>query len=134
MLFVNEGLADDKRRMIVDVLRRSGAQFGYLFGSRARNSAGPHSDIDVAAHWGGALPADWLAVEAALPSKCELLVLDSAAPLLAGRVALQGRLLFDDNPTLRVCWEATTRKIYADEAWRRAQAVVDLKAGIAAHG
>ena len=43
----------------------------------------------------------------------------NAAPLeLAGRVALNGRLLFDDDPVARVVWVASTRKVYADEQYR----------------
>lgn len=34
---------------------------------------------------------------------------------LAGRIALEGELLFDDDPTARVRWVADTRKIWLDE-------------------
>lgn len=42
-------------------------------------------------------------------------VLDTAPLELAGRVAVEGVLLFDDHPPARVRWVATTRKIYFDE-------------------
>ncbi|MCD2196137.1 hypothetical protein LQ327_22450 [Actinomycetospora endophytica] len=45
----------------------------------------------------------------------DLLVLDDAPLELAGRVAIRGELLFDDDPVARVRWVATTRKIYLDE-------------------
>jgi uncharacterized protein len=34
---------------------------------------------------------------------------------LAGRIACEGQLLFDDDPSERVRWVATTRKIWLDE-------------------
>ncbi len=45
----------------------------------------------------------------------DLVVLNRAPLELAGRIALHGQLLFDDDPPARVRWVATTRKIYADE-------------------
>ena len=40
----------------IDALRRQGAVFAYLHGSRAAGTARPDSDIDIAAHFGGAIP------------------------------------------------------------------------------
>ncbi|HIY24395.1 MAG TPA: hypothetical protein H9837_08845 [Candidatus Brachybacterium merdigallinarum] len=45
------------------------------------------------------------------PDIVDLLGLDTAPLELAGRVALDGRLLFEPGPGERVHWEATTRKI-----------------------
>ena len=42
-------------------------------------------------------------------------MLNSAPLELAGRVAVNGVLLFDDDPASRVHWVATTRKNYFDE-------------------
>ena len=68
--------------------------------------------MDVAAWWGGSAPA---AFEVLLPPRVDLLVLDDAPLELAGRVAVDGVLLFDDDPVSRVRWIAMTRKIYFDE-------------------
>jgi hypothetical protein len=43
------------------------------------------------------------------------MVLNDAPLELAGRIALDGELLFDDDSVARVRWVATTRKIYSDE-------------------
>lgn len=95
-----------------EALRRAGAKFAYLHGSRATGSAGAGSDVDIAAYFGADAPQ---AFEVLLPHKVDLLVLDHAPLELAGRVAVNGRLLFEDDAVSRVRWEATTRKIYFDE-------------------
>ena len=54
-----------------------------------------------------------------LPPDVDLLVLDGAPLELAGRVAVSGILLFDDDPPARVEWQASTRLVYFDEEWRQ---------------
>lgn len=104
-------------------LRAAGARFAFVHGSRTSDTARPGSDVDIAAWWGGPAPAPW---ELKLPDQVDLLVLDGAPLELAGRVALHGRLLLDDDPPARVRWVATTRKIYVDEQPRLAQARRDF--------
>lgn len=99
----------------VGVLVAAGARFGYLHGSRADGSQHTGSDIDVAAFFGTDPPQ---AFEVLLPAGVDLLVLDHAPLEIAGRVAVGGRLLFEEDEAARVRWEATTRKIYFDEAYR----------------
>jgi len=106
-------------------LHAAGARFAYLHGSRAAGTARPDSDTDVAA-WFGWDPAPRSWDIDGLPRTVDLLVLDDAPLELAGRVALHGQLLFDDDPPARVRWEASTRKIWADEAPRRHQARRDF--------
>jgi hypothetical protein len=83
--------------------------------SRCCTGAAPRarrSDIDVAAHFGGAAPDVW---RVEVPPHVDLIVLEHAPLELAGRIALHGVLLFDDDPPLRVEWQATTRLVYLDE-------------------
>jgi hypothetical protein len=101
---------------LVDALRRAGARFAFLHGSRAQGRARPDSDLDVAAWWGAPAPASW---DVAVPEGVDLLVLDIAPLELAGRVALHGDLLFDDDPPARVEWQARTRLVYLDEEERQ---------------
>jgi hypothetical protein len=101
---------------IVRVLRDAGARFAFLHGSRARGDATTASDIDVAAWWGNRAPDSW---DVELPAGVDLLVLDAAPLELAGRVALRGVLLFDDDPPSRVHWQAQTRLIWLDEEARQ---------------
>jgi len=100
------------RDQTVDALRGAGARFAFVHGSRARRSHRTTSDLDVAAWWGGVVPASF---EVDLPANVDLLVLNDAPLELIGRVAVDGVLLYDDDPTARVRWVATTRKVYFDE-------------------
>lgn len=101
---------------VAEVLRGTGASFAFVHGSRATGAAGTESDLDVAAWWPGHAPSPW---DVALPTEVDLLVLNDAPLELAGRVALDGRLLFDDDPPARVAWQAQTRLIYLDEEHRQ---------------
>ncbi len=96
----------------VAALRQAGARFAYLHGSRATGQNRADSDIDVAAYFGGRPPNSF---DVLLPPGVDLLILDDAPLELAGRVAVGGRLLFEDDPVARVRWEAMTRKIYFDD-------------------
>ena len=99
-------------------LRRAGARFAFLHGSASQASQPrrPDSDLDIAAWWGDRPPQPW---EVELPDGVDLLVLDRAPLELAGRVAMWGTLVFDDDPPARVAWQATTRLIYLDEEDRQ---------------
>jgi len=111
----------------IAVLRRAGARFAYLHGSRAAGRHRPESDIDIAAYFGNQPPQ---AFEILLPPRVDLLVLDRAPLELAGRVAVGGKLLYDDDPVARVRWEATTRKIYFDELPRIMRSHREFAAGV----
>lgn len=97
-------------------LRVAGARFAFVFGSVAGGTPRAASDLDVAAWWPAAAPAPW---DVAVPDGVDLLVLNDAPLELAGRVAMHGRLLFDDDPSARVHWQASTRKVYLDEEDRQ---------------
>jgi predicted nucleotidyltransferase len=110
---MDETLVASATRDAVTGLRRAGAQFAYLHGSRAAGTHRADSDIDVAAFFGGPRPPS--SFDILLPPGVDLLVLDRAPLELAGRVAVSGRLLFEDDRAARVHWEAMIRKIYFDE-------------------
>lgn len=104
------------REEIVRCLRGAGARFAFLHGSRASGHARPDSDTDVAAWFGRNAPPVF---DIDVPPGVDLAVLDSASLELAGRVALHGVLLFDDDPPARVAWQAQTRLVYLDEELRQ---------------
>ena len=97
---------------VVAALRAAGGRFGFIHGSRVHGRPRPDSDLDIAAWFGGADPAPWTIV---LPATVDLLVLDRAPLYLAGRIALHGVLLFEDDPAARVAWQGDTRLRYLDE-------------------
>lgn len=72
------------------------------------------------------LPAgvDSWAVE--VPDQVDLVNLRSLPLYVAGRIALHGVLLFDDDPPARVRWQATTRQRYFDETRRRRMITADI--------
>jgi predicted nucleotidyltransferase len=113
----------------VATLRQAGARFAYLHGSRASGQHRADSDIDIAAYFGGQPPNSF---DLLLPPGVDLLVLDTAPLELAGRIAVDGKLLFEDDQVARVRWVATTRKIYFDELPRITRAHREFAAAVAA--
>lgn len=99
----------------VEQLRAYGAEFAYLHGSQVSGNARADSDFDVAAYFTNPVPASF---EVDVAPVIDLLVLNDAPLEIAGRIALDGKLLFDDNPVDRVRWESQTRKVYSDEKYR----------------
>lgn len=99
------------------ILRNHGIAFALVFGSRADGRAGPDSDVDLAV-W-SLPPLDEWRLQGELPECVDLLDLRTAPEALAGRVALSGIVVLDDDPAARIRWQADTRKRYLDEAPRR---------------
>lgn len=110
---------------LVANLREAGARFAYLIGSRAEGTARDDSDIDLAAWFGRDDVAPWT-IPGIDYESVDLVVLDTAPLVLAGRTATRGKLLFELEPAERVRWEATTRKIYFDEKPRLERARKDF--------
>lgn len=110
--------SDPRAAEVVASLRAAGAQFALIFGSRARGDAHAFSDLDVAAWWPHDAPRAW---EVDVPDGVDLVDVDQVPLELAGRIACEGIVLLDDNPSERVRWVATTRKIWLDERDRFAR-------------
>ena len=107
-----DSLPQPLRAEVTAALRVAGADFALVHGSRATGRARPDSDLDVAAWWPTDPPPSF---DVLMPPGVDLIVLNTAPLELAGRIAVHGRPLFDDDPARRVHWVATTRKIYFDE-------------------
>lgn len=98
---------------VVRALRAAGARFALVHGSRAgEGQARPDSDLDVGAWWPHDPPAAW---DVPLPPYVDLVVLNDAPLWLAGRIAQNGRVLYEDDRRARVRWQADTRLRYLDE-------------------
>ena len=94
----------------------------YLFGSEARGTAGPRSDVDVAVLYGEA-PAKTLAAQpydleddlhGLLGRPVQIVVLDAAPPDLVHRVLRDGQLVLDRDPSTRIRFEVDARNAYFD--------------------
>lgn len=105
----------DRETEVRSALRARGAAFAYVFGSVARGEDTPTSDLDVAALFPDPAPQPF---EVLMPPGVDLLVLNFAPLEMKGRIALEGKLLFEDDQVARVRWESMTRKIYLDERYR----------------
>jgi uncharacterized protein len=114
-------LGDVDLAEVVATLRRFGAAFALVHGSRVIGDARPDSDVDVAA-W---LPEDVDPWTVPVPDGIDLLSLRRLSLHVAGRIATHGVLLFDDDPPTRVRWQAETRQRWADDAPRRRQFTED---------
>ena len=101
------------------VLRRHGVRFALIFGSHAEGTARQGSDVDLAV-WADEDCDEW-ALRGELPDTVDLVDLRRAPEGLAGRIALTGQVILDDDAVQRVRWQADTRKRYLDEAFRREQ-------------
>lgn len=117
------GLSDVRLDQISRVLRAAGARFAFVHGSRLGGAPRAGSDLDVAAWFGNTDARVW-ALD--LPDPVDLVALDQLPLAVAGRIALHGALLFDDDPPARVRWQAETRLRYFDEAWQRQAAAEDF--------
>lgn len=122
-------LAGVERDDLVAALRAVGASFALLHGSRLHGSARSDSDVDVGA-W---LPRGVHPWDAVLPDRVDLVSLRDLPLSIAGRIAVEGVLLFDDDPAARVRWQADTRQRFFDEAYRRRWIARDVLHA-AAHG
>jgi hypothetical protein len=110
----------------------------WLFGSVARGTAGPRSDVDVAILTRraptGTLDDLWLDLRAHLVSELgrevDLVVLDHADDELVHRVLRDGVRLRDTDRSARIAFEVAARNRFFDmqpvrQAYRRARARAD---------
>ena len=94
----------------------------YLFGSVARDAAGPRSDVDVAVLLADDPPRtlaglrfdleDDLREDLRLP--VQLVVLNRASVDLVHRVLRDGKLVLDRDPSRRIAFEVRARREYFD--------------------
>ncbi len=105
---IDPALRDD----VVRSLRTAGASFALGFRESGPGTNTNLSDLDVAAWWPRDPPTPW---SVAVPDNVDLIVIHDLPLELAGRIALAGVVILDDDPAARVRWVADTRKIWLDE-------------------
>jgi predicted nucleotidyltransferase len=97
----------------------------YVFGSVARGSAGPDSDVDVGVLFADNPPAATLdapqfaleaELERALARPVQVVALNQASADLVHRVLRDGRIVLDRDPATRIRFEVQRRNEYFDLA------------------
>jgi predicted nucleotidyltransferase len=94
----------------------------YLFGSVARGTAGPRSDVDVAVLYAAAPPATIEGlpldlerrIERSVQRPAQVVVLNTAPVGLVHRVLRDGVLLLDRDPSARLRFEVRARNEFFD--------------------
>jgi predicted nucleotidyltransferase len=94
----------------------------YLFGSEARGTAGPRSDVDVALLYAQDPPATLEGLSMSLEGMIEqflgrpvqVVVLNHAPPDLIHRVLRDGKLVLDRDRSRRIQFEVRSRNRYFD--------------------
>jgi len=94
----------------------------YLFGSVARGTAGPDSDVDVGVLFqeepAAVLSSSTLRLEGALEDllglRCQVVAMNTAPVDLAIRILRAGVLLLDRDRSARIRYEVRTRNEYFD--------------------
>ena len=109
---------DPLEQRLIDVFSaRTDVTAAYLFGSAARGTARPTSDVDIAVLFETPQPPTLDAprfviegeLERALGKPVDLVVLNDAPVDLRIRVLRDGRLLVDRAPAARIAFEVRTR-------------------------
>lgn len=98
----------------------------YLFGSLAQGRATPRSDIDIAillTHIPDLLAGErdrqfelMDEIERFTDRETDVVILNTAPPLLQNQVFRYGRLLYEQNQAMRIAFEVRSGKIYDDLA------------------
>lgn len=107
------------RELLAARAEAEGIAAAYLFGSVARGTAGPRSDVDVGVLYSGEPPQGLDAfrlegeLEEALGVPVQVVTLNRASVDLAQRVLL-GKLLVDRDRSRRIRFEVLTREAYWD--------------------
>ena len=113
-------------RKVRDVVESASAEVlaVYLYGSRARGTASPESDVDLGVFLRSAPPPSLHSVardlegalERAVKIPVEVVVLNAAPADLVHRVLRDGVLLLDRNRSARIRFEVQSRNEYFDLA------------------
>jgi len=111
-------------------------KFAYLFGSHARDTAGPLSDVDLAVYLDNRF--DFFSFRLHLLEElsrqlkgqsCDLVVLNSASLVLQYEVIRDGRVLKEDKPK-RVQFETCVLRKYLDTDQIRSVHISSLKRSV----
>lgn len=117
-----------KNKKIADVFKKYPVVFAYVFGSYAKGTVGPLSDIDIAVYFRHGLSKDKRSslrydikgdIEAALkaPDKVDVIPLNDAQPLLEREVVYEGKIIYNKDDDVRAHYEAGAIGRWLDWKW-----------------
>jgi len=114
------------QEIVPSILGRYPVAAAYAFGSVARGTMTPFSDVDIAVLLAAPLaPYERLETELAIQgdieaasgiSPVDVRAIDQAPLLVQGRIVQQGILLYEGDRARRIAFEVATRKRYFDFA------------------
>jgi uncharacterized protein len=130
---------DELERAIAWLDERFGVETLWLFGSEAKGTARPGSDLDLAALFlRSPTPRERfdaiLDLGSLLDREVDLIDLDRTSPILAMQVLRYGRLLVDRNAARRAAFFGRTLSLYEDLKIIRRDAERSLLERVAAGG
>lgn len=108
------------REFFAEHAEERGVAAAYLFGSVARGTAGPRSDVDVGVLYSGQPPAGLRRfalegeIEEVLRRPIQVVTLDDASPDLVHRVLRDGILVSERDRSRRIAFEVRSRAEYFD--------------------
>ncbi|MFY9825971.1 MAG: nucleotidyltransferase domain-containing protein [Thermoanaerobaculia bacterium] len=128
--------SDDLQKTVSFLDRRFGLETLWLFGSEARGTARPDSDLDFAAFFRRRPSALEILdaredLKGALHREVDLVDLDQASPILGMQVLRHGRLLVDRDARRRYAFFSRTISMYEDVKIGRREAEQALYARMA---
>lgn len=116
----------EKRTSLETAFAAHGVQVAWLFGSQARGTTRAESDIDIAVLFGEAVPPEeypqrqleliGVLMEVFATNAVDLVVLNTAPPLLAFEVLQDGCVLYNADDAARVNFQVRALQEYRDTA------------------
>ncbi len=119
-------MTKEQKKNIAEILERRGVAVGYLFGSAARGTMGPHSDVDVAVVFDeGKIPAERqfdektaISSELAEAFKVEdadvINLFTTADPVIRYSAVFSGELILNSDNKVRLAVEHKIVRDYED--------------------
>jgi uncharacterized protein len=108
------------REFFAEYAEERGVAAAYLFGSVARGTAGPRSDVDIGVLYSSQPPAGLRRfdlegeLEGVLRRPVQVVTLDAASPDLVHRVLRDGILVAELDRSRRIAFEVRSRAEYLD--------------------
>lgn len=117
---------EENRKELDRIFQKEGVVLAYLFGSQARGTTSPMSDIDIAVLFSDEIPREEqfhkkLAIGSKLDTifhiNTDIVGLNTAPPLLKHRAVLYGTLIFAQDKSLQRTFQLRVLQEYEDFAY-----------------